>query len=199
MAVVREQAWVRELHAGFPHGYNMEVHFPSEKTLQRYQERKLSGRSKKEQNQNGWQHVPSRGIPVPDPLHTEPNFTFNRDSGALIFSTKAGHSASIRRDLAKFVQTDDDPVQRNEFLDSLSRSKVHRLQNWLTVNQPQQDSTVQNLFQQMIVTLDSHLKNNSSHQSLGIFQSYDSTAPAEQEKKQRKKADAVAENSLEKK
>ena len=187
MVVVREQAWIRELHAGFPHGYNIEVHFPSEKTLQRYQERKLSGKSKKK---HGWQHVPGRGIPVPDPLRTEPDFTFNRDTGALIFSTEAGHSASICRDLAKFPQTDDDPVQRNEFLDSLSRSKVRRLQNWLTVNQPQQDSTVQNLFQQMILTLDSHQKSDSSHQRHGNFQSYDSTAPAEQEKKQRKKADA---------
>ena len=37
MAIVREQAWIRELHAGFPHGYNIEVHFPNEKTQERYQ------------------------------------------------------------------------------------------------------------------------------------------------------------------
>ena len=47
MALVHEQAWICELHTGFPHGYNIEVHFPSEKTLQRYQERKHSGKSKK--------------------------------------------------------------------------------------------------------------------------------------------------------
>ena len=190
--LVREQAWIRELHAGFPHGYNIEVHFPNEKTQERYQQRKHSGKPKKKRSHNGWRVIPDRGIPVPDPLRTEPDYTFNPNTGVLSFSTEAGHSASICRDLARLVQTDDDPVERNELLDTLSRSKMRRLQNWLTVNQPPEDCTVQNLFQQLILALDSHRKNDASHQSHGIFQSYDSTAPAEQEKKQKKKTDANA-------
>ena len=192
MAIVREQAWIRELHAGFPHGYNIEVHFPGEKTQERYQQSKHSGKPKKKRSQNGWRVIRERGIPVPDPLRTKPDYSFNPNTGVPSFSTEAGHSASIRRDLARFVQTDDDPVERNEFLDTLSRSKIRRLQNWLAVNQPPQDGTVQNLFQQLILALDNHRKNDSSHRSHGIFQSYNSTAPAEQEKKQRKKTDADA-------
>ena len=49
---------------------------------------------------------------------------------------------------------------------------------------------MQRIFQQLIVTLDSHKTQDQSHQSHGIFQSYDSTAAAEQEKKLRKKAAA---------
>ena len=60
------------------------------------------------------------------------------------------------RDLAKFIQMDDNPVQQNEFLDTFSWSKLHRLQNWLTVNQPLEDGMVQRIFQPLILTLDSH-------------------------------------------
>ena len=64
------------------------------------------------------------------------------------------------------------------------------LANWLTVNPSM--TAVQNLLQRIILTLDSHRKNDSSLHTHGI-QSYDSTAPNEQEKKQRKKDEAEVE------
>ena len=66
------------------------------------------------------------GILFDDPLRTEPNLCFNPDIGKLQIGTEPGNCASIRRDLAKFIQLDDDLVEQNEFLDTLSRSKLRR-------------------------------------------------------------------------
>ena len=190
MAIVREQAWIRELHASFPHGYNIEVHFPNEKTVQHTRKENAVVNQKKKPDSSGWHHISARGIPIPFIL----NLNLNLISASTLTPANCTSVQSLLnlllftgtwRSSSKWMTT-----QQNELLDSLSLSKLHRLQNWLTANQPLEDGMVHRIFQQLILTLESHEKKDQSHQSQGIFQSYDSTTVTEQEKKLRKKATA---------
>ena len=92
---------------------------------------------------------------------------------------------------AKFIQTNDQRVQHNEFFNTLSPSKLRCLQNMPPVNRLFADGTVQTIVGQLIPSHDRHRKHDYSHDSRCIFLSYDSTAVAEQEKTLCKKAAAV--------